>query len=595
LIEKGRNESADNQKLRNIIRMEKERFTAAIVLEEEKSGDFFSNLGITLEKKLLDDLQMFNNLLERPGSDFLSKQFPEANKKDSELFEYVTTFPEVWHANINLLINKIYLDFQLQSLKNRIESKIYKYNFDFKTTLKNSVLQPLNELKKQIEKYLQAGDAGKKPEPAKFQNVDINEEYIELYNEITVLFDELPEVMSIAGDDLAKKLEQDELSEADEIVVKVRKTVEFSIASELIDYARKQGVDLSASLERSVAASKDIIRLINFNFFDESDEESQSKDDKKQLAEDFLKKTEQLEVAINNVYTGYRQSLMKGLKNAFAPLSASIIAKTSGNIEKKYKATRTQKVLGKYTGWYKDLSLNLQKQFVKLIYSKSESILWMGSMEKPVIDTGLSNEEVYTYLDKYAPSDKILKQLPFYYNKLFSGQSGIGDDFWVGMEDEVSKASFVIERFKKGQPGCLIITGERNSGKTGLSKYIARRFFKPEQIHSIRAPRECSANLQLFEHNILKTISSTENEIDLSLHGVQGPFVIIINDLELWWERKSGGTVVVERLMQIIRKHNKNVLFIININIHALKLLNQITGLQSIALGNVVCTGFDAR
>ena len=595
LIEKSRSEFADKEKLKNIIQMEQDRFKAAIILQEEKAGDFFSNLGNVLEKDLLDDLQMFNNLLERPGSNFLSKQFPEANKKDGELLEYVTTFPEVWHSNINLLINKIYLDFQLQSLKNRIESKIYKYNFDFKTTLKNSVLQPLNELKNQIDKYLQTGDSGKKPEPVKFRNVDINEEYIELYNEITALFDELPEVMSIAGEDLSKKLEQEELSEADEIVVKVRKTVEFSIASELIDYARKQGVDLSASLERSVAASKDIIRLINFNFFDESDEESQSKDDKKQLAEDFLKKTEQLEVAIKNVYTGYRQSLVKGLKNAFAPLSASVIAKTSGNIEKKYKATKTQKVLGKYTGWHKDLSLNLQKQFVKLIYSKSESILWMGSMEKPVIDTGLSNEEVYTYLDKYAPSDKILKQLPFYYNKLFSGQSGIGDDFWVGMEDEVSKASFVIERFKKGQPGCLIITGERNSGKTGLSKYIARRFFKAEQIHSIRAPRECSANLQLFEHNILKTISSTENEIDSALHVAQGPFVIIINDLELWWERKSGGSVVVEKLMQLIRKHYKNVLFIININIHSLKLLNKITGLQFMALGNVVCSGFDAR
>ncbi|MFN2394603.1 MAG: hypothetical protein ABR597_02835 [Bacteroidales bacterium] len=595
LIEKGRSESADKQKLRNIIQMEKERFSAALVLQEEKSGDFFSNLGNTLEKNLLDDLQMFNNLLERPGSNFLSKQFPEAFKNDDDLLEYVTSFPEDWHANINLLINKIYLDFHLQSLKNRIESKIYKYNFDFKTTLKNSVLQPLEELKKQIDKYLQTGDAGKKPEPAKFHNIDIDEEYNELYNEITALFGELPEAMSITGEDLARKLEQNDLNEADEIVVKVRKTVEFSIASELIDYARKQGVEASASLSGSVAAIKDIIRLINFNFFDESDEESQSKDDKKQLAEDFLKKIEQQEIAITNVFKGYKESLSKGLKNAFAPLSASIIAKTSGSIEKKFKATRTQKVLGQYAGWYKDLSLNLQKQFVKLIYSKSESILWMGRMEKPVTEAGLSNEDVYAYLEKYAPSDKMLKQLPFYYNKLFSGQSGIGDDFWVGMEDEISKASSFIERFKDGNPGCLIITGERNSGKTGLSKYIARKYFKPEQIHGIRAPQECSANLQLFEHNILKSLSSNGKEIESALNGMQNPCVIIINDLELWWERKSGGAVVVERLMQLIRTQYQNVLFIININIHSLKLLNQITGLQSMALGNIVCSGFDAR
>ena len=595
LIEKGRSESSDKEKLKNIIQMEKDRFNAAIILQEETSGNFFRSMGIAMEKNLLDDLQNFNNLLERPGSNFLSKPFPKAYKNDSELLDYVSSFPETWHGNINLLINKIYLDFYLNSLKNRIEAKINKYNFDFHTTIKTSVLQPLQELKKQLEKLAQTGVADKKPEPSKFLNVDIDKHYNDLYNEITALFAELPVVMSIAGEDLSKKLEDSDFGETDEIVVSVRKTVEFSIASELIDYVKKQGLEVSASLAKSVTGIKDVIRLINFNFFDESDEESQSLDDKKKLAEDFLKKIEQQEIAISNVFSEYKGSFRKGLKNAFAPLSASIIAKTSGSIEKKFKASKTRQAMGRYAGWLNMFSGNIQQQFVKLIYSKSESILWMGRMEKPILQTGLFNEDIYAYLEKYAPSENIIKQLPFYYGKLFSGQSGIGDDFWVGMKEEVSKASSAIRRFKNGQPGCLIITGDRNSGKTGLSKYIARKFFQPGQIHNIRAPRECTADVQLFEHTLLKTLSSYHRGLDTALSELQDTSVFIINDLELWWERKSNGTVVVEKLMELIRTHHKRVLFVINLNIHSLKLLNQLTGLQSRALGHVVCSGFDAR
>ena len=595
LIEKGRSGSADIERYKSIIHMEKDRFIASIKLQEEKYGNFFQKTGNTLEHNLLSDLQSFNNLLERPGSNFLSKPFTKVCKNDAQLHEYVTTYPEVWQANHNLLINKIHLDFHIQSLKNRIESKINKYNFDFSTTLMISVLQPLQELKKQLDKFLQTGNMGKKPEPVKFKNPDVDAHYNSLYNEITALFSELPVKLSIAGEDLSKKLEEHNFGEAEEIVVSVRKIAEFSIASELIDFAKKEGLEASTSFAKSVSGIKDTIRLINFNFFEESDDDPQSYGDKKQLAEDFLKKITQQEIAIKKVFSDYRESFQIGLKNAFAPLSASIIAKTSGSIERKFKASKTRQVWGRYTGWLNILSGSIQQQFVKLLYSRSESILWMGRMEKSVLETELSNEDVYSFLEKYSPSEKILQQLPFYYTKLFSGQSGIGDDFWVGRENEVTQASSAIRRFKNSQPGFLIITGDRNSGKTGLSKFIARKFFQPGQIFNIRAPRESSADLELFEHTLLKTMSSYHKDIDTALHGLHEPSVFIINDLELWWERKSNGTAVVKKLLELMMTHHKKVLFIINLNVHSLKLLNKLTDLQSSALGQVFCTGFDAR
>ncbi|TVQ89300.1 MAG: hypothetical protein EA393_07090 [Bacteroidetes bacterium] len=595
LIEKGKRGVSEPEKFKNIIHMENDRFRASLKIQEEKDLNFYHNIGKTLEENLLNDIQTLNNLLERPGSNFLSKAFPKASNKDADTLEYILSFPEIWSTNSTLLLNKIYLDFQFLSLRNRIEAKINKYNSDFQITLNSSLIKPLQDLKKQMDDYVKSGAWKQKPEISKFENIVIDDHYNELFSEITALFSELPLILSISGEDFSKILEEKDFREAKEVVVSVRKAVEFSIASELIDYAKKQELEYSNTLAKVFENVQDVIRLINFNFYEETDEENQTPEERNKLAEDLLKKLEQQEMIIKNVYSGMEISLFTGLKNAFVPLSASTIAKTSGSIEKKFKASESRKILGKYTGWYQSLSQSMQQQFVKLIYSKSESILWMGRMEKPELQTELSNEEVYAYLDKYSPSAEILKLLPFYYSKLFSGQSGIGEDFWVGMEEEIARASSAIKRFQEGHPGCLIITGARNSGKTSLSKLLARKHFNPENIHNIRAPRECSADLLLFEQSLLKAFEGKYSDLDTAFDTLQNQKVFIINDLELWWERRPGGTEIPEKLLSLIKRYSGKVLFIINVNIHSLKLINQLTGIQSWALGQIVCPGFDAR
>ncbi len=595
MIEKGKSGAAGKDKMGKIVQMEKDRFKVAIALQKEREQDFYHELGHKLEARLLNDLQLFSNLLDRPGANFLSRAFPKACKNDPELLENLTHFPDNWHMNANLMTNKIYLDFLLQSLKNRIEAKIRKYHFDFNTSIHAFVLQPLQELKKTLEALHETGKNGEKPDRSGFREFAAEKHYDALFDEINTLFPELPLVLSIAGDDLSGNIENNRLELTQERVVSVRKTVEFSIASELIDYVKKQGMEFSNALAGQVAEIKDVVRLVNFNFFEETDDEIQGVHEKRELAEDFLKRVVSKQDQIQQLMAGYEASFGLGLKNAFAPLSSSIIAKTSGSIKKKFKAGESQKLWERVQDWNNQLVKGVQNQLVNVVYSKSESVLWMGKMEKNGHHLAFSNEEVYAYLDKYSPNQEVLNQLPFYYGKLFSGQSGIGEDFWVGMEDEVRQMGSAVKRFRNGQPGCIIITGERNSGKTSLGKYTMRQHFQAEEILNIRAPMECTASVELFEQSLLKALNSHNTQLDVALKRLQRPRVFIINDLELWWERTPEGTLVVERLMELIKAHHGKVLFVINVNIHALMLINELTSLHTWALAQVVCSGFDAR
>lgn len=594
LAEKGKIPTSDRAKFKTIIQMEKDRFKATLSLASDSYVNFTNNLGKTLEEQLLNDLQDFNNMLARPGSNFLSKPFEKASKKNPELLEDIKEFPQTWHTNADLFINKIYLDFLLQSLKNRIEAKIRKYNTDFNQQLTGSLLKPTHQLQKLLEEFNSNGFSEKMPDKSLFKIPSLEEHYNKLFEEITALFSELPIVLSIAGDDLSRNLEEKRFDEAQEIIVSVRKTVEFSIASELIDQVKKHIMESSIAYEKSLVRIKDYIRLINFNLYDETDSDHQDQTEKQRLAEDFSEKIKLEEKVIGNIMPSLEKSFSKALNNTFAPLSSAVIAKTSGSISKKIQETRNKKIYGQLVNWQKDLAQNIQQQFVKLIYSKSESILWMGKMEKPG-NTGFSNEDAYQWLDMYSPKQEIIQQLPFYYSKLFSGQSGIGEDFWVGMDEEISQAQSAIDRFRSGQAGCIIISGPRNSGKTSLSKHIARKNFPSENIHNIRSPRECTSDVSLFENTLLKTLNLQHKTLEEAMIELSRPTVFIINDLELWWERKSEGTAVVEKLLVLIKKYHHKALFIINVNVFSLRLIHKLTGLQSWATSIITCSGFDAK
>lgn len=197
-------------------------------------------------------------------------------------------------------------------------------------------------------------------------------------------------------------------------------------------------------------------------------------------------------------------------------------------------------------------------------------------------------------LAKISPDKAIMLKLPFYYSNLFLGSSTIGENFWVGMEDEIEKGGKAINRFLNGAFGLLIISGERSSGKSSLSKYLANLHFEKQNIFNVRAPRESIADVGFFEQTLLKTIGGQEN-LPYSMEMLPAKSVIVINDLELWWERKPHGTQVVEKIILLMRQYGHKVLFIVNVNQYALKIINQLSSINTWALDIVFCQPFDSR
>jgi hypothetical protein len=70
---------------------------------------------------------------------------------------------------------------------------------------------------------------------------------------------------------------------------------------------------------------------------------------------------------------------------------------------------------------------------------------------------------------------------------------------------------------------------------------------------------------------------------------------LIINDLELWWERTNNGTVLLKEIIDLIRVFGRKIFFIINSNTYSINQINKVFPLEDNLLLVVECNPFDAK
>lgn len=70
---------------------------------------------------------------------------------------------------------------------------------------------------------------------------------------------------------------------------------------------------------------------------------------------------------------------------------------------------------------------------------------------------------------------------------------------------------------------------------------------------------------------------------------------IVLHDVELWWQRSEHGLNVLETIQRLVDEQSGSCLFVLNLNIHALRFINRLVPLTDQALALVECGPLDAR
>ncbi len=148
-----------------------------------------------------------------------------------------------------------------------------------------------------------------------------------------------------------------------------------------------------------------------------------------------------------------------------------------------------------------------------------------------------------------------------HYTNIFLTKGYVGESFMVGREVEFERFGRLVNNWKAGFRGSILLIGDRFSGKTVFGEIVARRFFA-NNFHSI-AP-----NTPLtIQGRKMQTSYNLEEALDfVCKHSINTKPMLWLDDLEVWWSHKIPFYQNMHHLMECIDAYSNRIFFVVATN-----------------------------
>jgi len=539
------------------------------------------------------NLQLMSTDMGKVDINYRIRQKRRNKKYYAELTQNNSGFAELWHEQTLHQVNKIHLDVLLQAHKSRINDKINELKLDISQELDNHFKMELQELRSKLEKF--NNKQGKEPElklsiTSFEESISLLKIFDSFGKEILQMTDTLPDNMVIAS---SSSTEQSTDKSDDHINVPLRKITRFYIESRFIGTTHDQLEKIAEILKNSIFITHDLLSLTRFNLDNIPEELPDKHQVISSIVEETCQKIKKEEDKIVQLEENINEIIENGLKEVFDRLSSYKIPATVSEYSGFIREHHSKKVKKTFYAFFYRFKLSYKYLTTRVLYSRSDWIIMarkiMGSYHKSI-----GNQNIINLVESVSPKEKVLNKLPQFYKNLFSGRSSISEDFWIGREKDEEMFKTGVQRFNTGHMGGIIVVGERNSGKTAFCRHAAERAFKKDRAHHLFPVYAGSVQVSDFYSELSKAtnIKGSDKEILESLP--QGS-VIIIHDLELWWERSGSGWEVIRLIIDLINDYSKKILFIVNVNPYAFAMMNKMVNLQDVFISVIQLSPFDSK
>jgi amino acid transporter len=532
------------------------------------------NLGYDLEEVQVNKLAS--------GTGKLGKISRKARKQ-------VLAFPDIWHEKAVLYYNKVETDVIMTSFKSRVLKLVDDYKSDIRVNFYQNLVRSIKQLMTRIESNRHALEKVRdiKVEFTGDKSIKIFKEINKLNLEVMKLVDALPKEIALPYEDETKK------GNIQPIIVPISKISRHFFESRFFGQVADRLEKTEEAIGRLAHEITDQMNLTRFSIDNIESDTVIGNREKENIILDVTNLLNEKLTEIQELYDEICQQFETALEEAFDPLTSYKIIESSKAFSiqlRDYQSRRIRDILGYRT---KAFNTTVMKQLARIWYSKSEGVL----LAKRLTETEKyksRNEKILDIVEAVTPIPKVMNRIPHYYKSLFSGRSNITDEFWVEMKREEEAFIKAIDRYNAGVKGAILVTGERNCGKTNLCQYVLRKQFRNNQVFHIFPPVEGSISEKSYERELGKVTSIAREKSEI-YSTLQFGSVVVLHDLELWWERSPKGLQLIKEIMNDISKYSRSYLFVINMNIFAYELINNILNLQDHLIGVIQCQSFDSE
>lgn len=152
-------------------------------------------------------------------------------------------------------------------------------------------------------------------------------------------------------------------------------------------------------------------------------------------------------------------------------------------------------------------------------------------------------------------------QANIHYVNIFQTKGYVGDSFFRGREEQIARVHTLVERWKEGIRGSVLLTGDRFSGKTVFSEAIAQKFFG---INVLRLTPNTDLEVDGRKHHL--TYDLVEALEIVARYALNDQPLVIIDNLELWWSPKIPLYKNIQGLIEHIDRFSSKIFFVVTTN-----------------------------
>lgn len=595
-----------NNSLLNVLKKSQNINTKEIIeSEKQKINDFIQellNFRSDSQRSLHADLilsttgiiqNISNDTSKIPANTFIKS----INKKSLiQLDEKIKEAPSGFSNNLKLSLDKTEFEIRILLLKNRLKNIFSEANAEISKTINENVIDFLEKLKSGIthaEPLKSISPPGEEDTYTLIIDKIVETTLRNARNNIN----KLPANMHFISDASLGEFKEVQFENVVTIKVSTLRLIDFLIQENLLDPMRKLSSKLSFQLDKIITETNDIVRLIKLAEKKEEEPENQetnATDDydnfirtQKDKIESLIKKTRDL---LNETNTNINEQI----STTNEKLSLYNILKYSGNIKQYIQKREVKRKIASINQVYKKVKSFYQKQTEKFWYKQSDAILFAKKIQEEKTDNVIHLNDFLELKDKVSPDPKVLNKLPFYYTQLFIQKHYYQDEFWFGRHNLLLKAEKAIKWYQRGHHGGILISGDHNSGKTFLAQHIVSIYLQNQQLYTLNPPSGGSIEPNVFKKSF-QNVTGISGSYRTIFSQIPEHSVIIIDDLELWWEKSENGIKVIHEIINLIKTYSNKFLFIITANKQSLEVINEIVEIDQYILSIIECTPFNSQ
>lgn len=593
--------------IKNIEQYKNETFETIKEIEILNNDSFQSILSF-MNKRSSETVSKISENVKELNVNNLVSQINLSKKNQKNQRKKISQIPDLWFNNQNLIYNATIIDLMLLSLESRLK-RIFKDTLkSINHIFKKHTIEQLNDLKTYLENY--TNRLSENPE-LKFtpeqDNEQIDRHYFEIqlneildnvFKNIKLAISIFPDSIDIMSNESFNEFTSKQYEEIEIINMATARLIDYLIQDELVEPLRKIVDDLPHKLLESYTVKQNIIRLISFSLYDESGNILYQNDNSIEDVISFIKGeqekiTDQL-AEIKDLNSQIERQITERLHATIDKLNVYSLSKIAINFKQYITKHESKKRFGFIRKELVNIKKHIGSQIDQLLYRRSEAVLMAQKLRETDDYDYTKVDDLLNLRDEVSVKKEIFEKLPFYYQQLFLRKHNYNQEFWFGRKDELKKAEITIERYRKGFYGGLMILGEPNSGKTFFTQYLISKYLKGSNIISVPPPIAGSIKLSDFKEALQKA-TYLKGSFDHIFKNIAFNSVIVLEDIELWWEKSEGGFIIIEQICKLIEQYSNKCFFILTLNTISFELINKIKKIENYFLNIIECEPFNAE